>query len=375
MQHANLSETSRSTNPRAWRRQGLASLILHYRVYVGLFIILVLSRRHTSLYPPPRGMRFSLQCLSGAFVALAIVGIVHTVEQMHLQHRTAAAAAAASIPCPPISAGNAAVSDAVAGATASSSPPPLPSATDMNVKPAQQTLRGLKRFAREVTAHKWKDLPEAEKEAYLQRNYGSVDTPAFAAPARRRDPWLAVIGFPVGIDQRNYDRRALLRELWYPEYPNLDPAVGTIRCEFIIGLLTYQAEGHDEATVKQLHDEQATHGDLALVNAREATRDPYRGDPKCTGEKIIAWFQQVVVMHRGTRYFIKADWDTWIHTTRLEHNLLSLLHSRTGARARGEQHAARDSYLNSRTPSLLRMPPPHTSAQLHPPTPPGEIAP
>ena len=57
---------------------------------------------------------------------------------------------------------------------------------------------------------------------------------------------------------------------------------------------------------------------MALVNAREATRDPYRGDPKCTGEKLVAWFQQVVVTHRGTRYFVKADWDTWIHTTRLE---------------------------------------------------------
>jgi len=71
-------------------------------------------------------------------------------------------------------------------------------------------------------------------------------------------------------------------------------------------------------------------GDLALVNAREATRDPYRGDPKCTGEKIVAWFQQVVVIHRGTRFFIKADWDTWIHTTRLEANLRLLLGHRSG---------------------------------------------
>ena len=29
----------------------------------------------------------------------------------------------------------------------------------------------------------------------------------------------------------------------------------------------------------------------------------------------------MVVTHRGTRYFVKADWDTWIHTTRLEVNL------------------------------------------------------
>ena len=102
-----------------------------------------------------------------------------------------------------------------------------------------------------------------------------------------------------------------------------------IRAEFIIGLLTYQGDGHDEATVEQLHAEHDAHGDLALVNAREATRDPYRGDPKCTGEKILAWFQQVVVVHRGTRFFLKADWDSWIHTVRLEHNLRSLLTPRT----------------------------------------------
>ena len=147
---------------------------------------------------------------------------------------------------------------------------------------------------------------------------------------RRTAPHLAVIGFPVGIDERNRARRALLRELWYPEYPNLQCATCALRCEFVIGLLTYQGDGHDEATLQQLHDEHDAHADLALVNAREATRDPYRGDPKCTGEKIIAWFQQVVVVHRGTRFFIKADWDTWIHTVRLEHNLRSLLSPRRG---------------------------------------------
>ena len=38
-----------------------------------------------------------------------------------------------------------------------------------------------------------------------------------------------------------------------------------------------------------------------------------------------------VVVHRGTRFFIKAVWDTWIHTTRLERNLRSLLVPRSGA--------------------------------------------
>jgi len=37
----------------------------------------------------------------------------------------------------------------------------------------------------------------------------------------------------------------------------------------------------------------------------------------------------VVVAYRDARFFIKADWDTWIHTVRLEHNL-RLLASRQG---------------------------------------------
>jgi len=79
--------------------------------------------------------------------------------------------------------------------------------------------------------------------------------PAFTAPAemqpgasRGATPgYFAVIGLPVGIDQRNRDRRALLRELWYPEYRNLGV---TIRAEFIIGLQTYQGDGHSEDVVQ-----------------------------------------------------------------------------------------------------------------------------
>ena len=143
----------------------------------------------------------------------------------------------------------------------------------------------------------------------------SAVEPAAVAP---KTAYFIVIGFPIGIDKRNYDRRQLLRAMWYPEYPNLGK---TVRSEFVVGLLTYQGDGHTAGVLEQLHTEHDAHGDMALVNAREATRDPYRGDPKCTGEKLVAWFQQVVVTHRGTAYFIKADWDTWIHTARLEVNL------------------------------------------------------
>ena len=270
-------------------------------------------------------MRASLQC---AIVALATFGVTRLIDHLatppladpagRLEQtqrrladaRVAAALAASAKPCPSTS-----------GGAVPPSPPPRPSTAS----------HGPVRMARERPVNKWKEAPEAEKEAYLRRNYGTVETPAYEPPPRRRAPWFAVIGFPIGIDQRNRDRRALLRELWYPEYANLAGVGGSVRSEFIIGLLTYQGDGHDEALVEQLHTEHATHGDLALVNAREATRDPYRGDPKCTGEKIIAWFQQVVVVHHGTRFFLKADWDTWIHTTRLEHNLRALLATRPGA--------------------------------------------
>ena len=110
-----------------------------------------------------------------------------------------------------------------------------------------------------------------------------------------------MIGFPIGIDKRNSDRRALLRELWVSEYPNIGR---TVRAEFVVGLLTYQGDGHDDATLDALAAEHERYGDLALVNAREPTRDPYRGDPKCTGEKLVAWFQRVIVVHRRARFVV-----------------------------------------------------------------------
>jgi hypothetical protein len=187
------------------------------------------------------------------------------------------------------------------------------------------------RLAQPVTMQSQPTLLARPEAASLPTELATTITPTAATPTPsaapaspiRRTPHLVVIGFPIGIDERNRKRRALFRELWYPEYPNLAPG-GAVRAEFIVGLQTYQGDGHDNATLQQLHDEHIRHGDLALVNAREPTRDPYRGDPKCTGEKLVAWFQQVVVVHRGTRFFVKADWDSWVHSTRLEVNLRAL---------------------------------------------------
>ena len=40
--------------------------------------------------------------------------------------------------------------------------------------------------------------------------------------------------------------------------------------------------------------------------------------------RCLPYFAQVVVRYRHTKYVIKADWDTWIHTTRLEANLRAM---------------------------------------------------
>ena len=57
----------------------------------------------------------------------------------------------------------------------------------------------------------------ASKEAtFTLLNHREGKPPSSARP-RSTQPHFAVIGFPVGIDDRNRDRRALLRELWYRE--------------------------------------------------------------------------------------------------------------------------------------------------------------
>ena len=60
------------------------------------------------------------------------------------------------------------------------------------------------------------------------------------AAVAQKEAYFIVIGFPIGIDKRNYDRRQLLRAMWYPEYANLGK---TVRSEFVVGLLTYQGDG------------------------------------------------------------------------------------------------------------------------------------
>jgi hypothetical protein len=155
-----------------------------------------------------------------------------------------------------------------------------------------------------------------------------------------------VIGLPIGIDKNNRDRRYLLRRMWMAEYPNIGK---TVRVEFVIGLVTYQGDGHDEATLSGLYSEHSRFGDIAFVNAREATRDPYRGDPKCTGEKMVAWFCHVVAVHGNTPYFVKVGPrpDTWTHAMARGSTLCTWIHA---APRRGRRTGTRGSTLcDSRT--------------------------
>ena len=83
--------------------------------------------------------------------------------------------------------------------------------------------------------------PTAAPLAVPSRDGRRAGAGKFAPPATPAGGYFIVIGFPIGIDERNCDRRALLREL-VPEYDNIGK---TVRVEFVIGLLTYQGDGHE----------------------------------------------------------------------------------------------------------------------------------
>ena len=93
--------------------------------------------------------------------------------------------------------------------------------------------------------------PTAAPLAVPSRDGRRAGAGKFAPPATPVGGYFIVIGFPIGIDERNRDRRALLRELWYPEYDNIGK---TVRVEFVIGLLTYQGDGHEDRIVNELYD-------------------------------------------------------------------------------------------------------------------------
>ena len=158
-------------------------------------------------------------------------------------------------------------------------------------------------------------LAPAVSSDLLQPNQAETSRQVHAAASM---PYFIMIGTPSGVDQRNRERRMILRDLWFTEYANIGRTLGA---EFLMSLITAQGEAQPELIAKQLHAEQRQHGDMVLLHAREPTSDPNRRHPVNSGEKVLAWFRYAVVQHYGTRFFIKADWDTWVHATKLEFNL------------------------------------------------------
>ena len=61
---------------------------------------------------------------------------------------------------------------------------------------------------------------------------------------------------------------------------------------------------------------------LQLARILGLLRPAHTGRTANYGRRLA--HSQVVVRYRRTKYVIKADWDTWIHTTRLEANLRAM---------------------------------------------------
>ena len=144
------------------------------------------------------------------------------------------------------------------------------------------------------------------------------------APRQNRRAPFVVLG--VATTPKNTGHRSWIRSTWMT-LPNVGTGVHAV---FLIGLLTPTATAHPPATRQQLRAEQAEFGDLLLLNARE-TKPP--------GEKMIGFFRWCATSFgsstsmggRGsdpnamaTRYCVKTDDDTYVHTVRLELNLRAL---------------------------------------------------
>ena len=212
-------------------------------------------------------------------LAVVLLGAIVLMQSMQLGHGPAAAAEQP-------------VSRRELEAAAVGTPPPIPSQAPP--PPAQSP-----------------PPPPAESSPATASSPATVST----IPA---EPYFIVIGMPSGVDQRNRERRTIMRDLWFPEYSNIGK---TLWAEFLISLLTARGEAQPPEVAKQLHGELQQHRDMVLLDAREPTSDPNRRHPVNSGEKVLAWFRYAVVQHYGTRFFIKADWDTWVHATKLEFNL------------------------------------------------------
>jgi len=142
----------------------------------------------------------------------------------------------------------------------------------------------------------------------------------------------------VATTPKNTGHRSWIRPTWMT-LPNVRS--GSVKALFLIGLLTPQGIAHPAQLRATLRSEQAEHGDLLLLNARE-TKPP--------GEKMIGFFRWCATAYGvsaadgsgGTKYCVKTDDDTYVHTVRLELNLRALWTGRSPQTIDGRSGGAID---------------------------------
>jgi len=127
----------------------------------------------------------------------------------------------------------------------------------------------------------------------------------------------------IATSPKNTGHRSWIRSTWMT-LPNVRS--GSVHAVFLIGVLTTGATAQPPAMRRQIRAEQSAHGDMLLLNTRE-TKPP--------GEKMIGFFRWCAtafgessaghpVSAEATRYCVKTDDDTYVHTVRLELNLRAL---------------------------------------------------
>jgi len=177
----------------------------------------------------------------------------------------------------------------------------------------------------------WSNMQVPDLQEGVNHTLGQRRVPDHAMP-------FVVIG--VATTPKNTGHRSWIRATWMT-LPNV--RAGTVHSVFLIGLLTPMATAHSAAMRSQLRSEQAEFGDLLLLNARE-TKPP--------GEKMIGFFRWCATsfgstppaagapgrLHEPTRYCVKTDDDTYVHTVRLELNLRALWTGSSPATVDGREH-------------------------------------
>ena len=187
-----------------------------------------------------------------------------------------------------------------------------PTPTAPNPRAAEERAQAIHRA---VKAEKRADLLAAQLTAArtaLEQSAGVARQPAGTAAAA--SDYYFILG--VATAPKNAGHRSWIRETWMT-LPNVQRSM---RAFFLIGSLASDGTVHPERVRRELATEQAVHGDIEFLNARE-TKPP--------GEKMIGFFRLCVMRYPDAKFCVKTDDDAYVHTVRLEHNLRALLDGKT----------------------------------------------